>query len=452
MRCGTGRTSTTIRELGPASMRKTRSDEMTATRTDVRTVVLDDDPTGTQSATGVRVLFSWDSETLQEALAENPSVYILTNTRSIDEAAAVELVNEVRRNAAAAAEALGVEVRFVLRGDSTLRGHVFAESAQFMDPDSVLVFVPAFPAGGRRTLDNVHYVSIDGVDVPAHRTEFADDPVFSFHSSTLTDYVHEKSSFRPVRISLASVRSDGLLQALREAPGGSVVLPDVENDQDIAAIADAITNASAHGRRIVVRCGAPLAAELAGVSSTAPFRPASRPPRATLLVCGSHTAAASEQLRAVEERWGPSVVLETAEALADPISAGKRLAATARERLGTSPLVVISSERNRDEAHGTLRHGQRVMEALTTCVSELVEHFDLVVSKGGITSAEVARTGIGATSATVQGQIVPGVSVWRLRDRLARPLDYVVIPGNVGSERTIVEILDDFQVETPTRS
>lgn len=424
---------------------------MTATRTDVRTVVLDDDPTGTQSATGVRVLFSWDKETILNALKENPSVYILTNTRSIDEAAAVELVNEVRLNAKAAAEALGVEVRFVLRGDSTLRGHVFAESAQFMDADSVLVFVPAFPAGGRRTLDNVHYVSINGVDVPVHRTEFADDPVFSFRSSTLTDYVREKSSFPPVSIGLASVRSGGLLRALGEVASGSVVLPDVENDQDVAVIADAIRTASARGRKIVVRCGAPLAAELAGVSSTTPFRPALQPPRATLLVCGSHTAAASEQLRAVERRWGPSIVLETAKALADPITAGKALATVARQRLDKSPLITISSERNRDEEHGTLQHGQRVMEALTTCVAELIEHFDLVVSKGGITSAEVARTGIGATDATVQGQIVPGVSVWRLRDRLSRPLDYVVIPGNVGTEETIVEILDDFRVKTPTR-
>src|SRR5690606_1809004 len=132
------------------------------------TVVLDDDPTGTQSATDVPVLFEWDREGLEAALAVSPSVYVLTNTRPLPEPEALAVIPEIRDHAPAGAERLGRAIRFVLRGDSTLRGHVFAESALFMGPDAVLVFVPAFPEVGRRTLANVHYVEIDGVEVPAH--------------------------------------------------------------------------------------------------------------------------------------------------------------------------------------------------------------------------------------------------------------------------------------------
>ena len=418
------------------------------TQSGIRTVVLDDDPTGTQSATGVRVLFSWDEACLRDAFSESSSVYVLTNTRSIDESDAVALVRRVRDNARAAAASLGVSVRFVLRGDSTLRGHVFAESDQFMGPDAIMVFVPAFPEGGRRTIDNVHYVKIDGVDTPAHKTEFADDPVFPFGSGTLVDYVEEKSSRTPVRASLDSVRSTEFARLLRDAPAGSVVLPDVDNDDDIARIGAAIREVGDTGRDIVVRCGAPLAAELAGVVSTGPFTPEDKAPRSTLLVCGSHTAAAGSQLAAVEQRWGPSLVLSTPDALADPVAAGKALAVQAGQRLADSPIVVIASERHRRPEHGTLEHGRRVMQALITCVADLVEHVDLVVSKGGITSAEVAGAGIGAESAWVQGQIRPGVSVWKLTDRASRPLDYVVVPGNVGSRNTLVDIVDAYGVSS----
>ncbi|MFD0556185.1 uncharacterized protein YgbK (DUF1537 family) [Stackebrandtia endophytica] len=412
----------------------------------IRTVVLDDDPTGTQSATGVHVLFSWDETSLRHAFTENPSVYVLTNTRSVDRSTAVALVSEIRDNARAAAASLGAGVRFVLRGDSTLRGHVFAESEQFMTSDSVMVFVPAFPEGGRQTLDNVHYVMIDGVATPVHRTEFAADPVFPFTSTTLADYVREKSSLTPVGASLSEVRSDALATMLEEAAAGSVVLPDVEDNDDIRRIGTAIREAAARGRDIVVRCGAPLAAELAGVVSTETFTPAGAPPESVLLVCGSHTFAAGEQLRALEGRWGPSLTLSTPDAMADPAAAGRQLAARAKRRLADQPIVVIASERDRLPEHGTLHHGQRVMEALITCVETLVEHVDLVVSKGGITSAEVAQSGIGADSALVRGQIRPGISVWQLTDRNDRPLELVVVPGNVGSKDTLVDIIDAYEV------
>ena len=37
----------------------------------------------------------------------------------------------------------------MLRGDSTLRGHVFPETDAIGAERSVMLFVPAFPAGGR---------------------------------------------------------------------------------------------------------------------------------------------------------------------------------------------------------------------------------------------------------------------------------------------------------------
>jgi uncharacterized protein YgbK (DUF1537 family) len=99
------------------------------------------------------------------------------------------------------------------------------------------------------------------------------------------------------------------------------------------------------------------------------------------------------------------------------------------------------TERARSAEHNTLDHGARVMAALTTAVRELVPDVDIVIAKGGITSADVARVGIGAASARVLGQVLPGVSVWQLEAFDGRPVLYVVVPGNVGGPDTLTRIL-----------
>src|SRR5690606_15931544 len=149
------------------------------------------------------------------------------------EPAAIALVAAVRDEALRAAAALGEQVQFVLRGDSTLRGHVFAETAQFLEDDSVIVFSPAFPAGGRTTVDGVHLVRLGDRVVPAHETEYALDPVFPFSSGVLAEYVAEKSGRPSVGIPLETVRAGRVASVIATAPAGAVVLPDSETDADI---------------------------------------------------------------------------------------------------------------------------------------------------------------------------------------------------------------------------
>jgi uncharacterized protein YgbK (DUF1537 family) len=408
----------------------------------MKTVVLDDDPTGTQSASNVRVLLVSNAELLTQALRDADSVYVQTNTRAIDEASAIALVRQVRDDALTAGGRLGEEIQFVLRGDSTLRGHVFGETEQFLDDGALMIFVPAFPDGGRTTRGGVHYVRTGGVDIPAHETEYADDPVFPFDSGVLADYVSEKTWRAPLPISLDVVRGDAatLASILQEAARESVAVPDAVTNDDIRLIADAIRSARARGRKIVVRSAAPLAAMLAGVESSGLLATplvAGRPP--TLLACGSHTGGASAQLELVALDWGQSVVIDTDAALAEAEAAGHDAAARAAGVTGGVTVVTTSRERSAD--HNTLDHGERVMLALTTAVRDLLPTVEVVVAKGGITSAEVARAGVGATSAVVLGQVLPGVSVWRMNAIDGREILYVVVPGNVGGPETLVDVL-----------
>jgi hypothetical protein len=47
------------------------------------------------------------------------------------------------------------------------------------------------------------------------------------------------------------------------------------------------------------------------------------------------------------------------------------------------------------------------------------------------------RTGFGANEAEVIGPVLPGISHWR-----ADALDYLVVPGNVGHDDVLAELVE----------
>jgi uncharacterized protein YgbK (DUF1537 family) len=191
-----------------------------------------------------------------------------------------------------------------------------------------------------------------------------------------------------------------------------------------------------------VRCAAPLAAALAGVASTGLLpTPLLPEPAPTLLVCGSHTIGATRQLEPVVALWGEPATVDTAHALRDAHGASEAVAAEVARQLDERGLGILTSRRDRLSEHNTLEHGRRVMEALTTTVRQVAPGVDVVVSKGGITSADVARIGLGARSARDVGQVLAGVSECDLTAFDGHRVLYVVVPGNVGDSTTLVSVL-----------
>lgn len=412
----------------------------------MRVAVLDDDPTGTQAAADVTVLLRWDVDDVTRVLRDEGAVYLQTNSRAVPEAEAVALATRIRGELEAASVSLGEPVLPVLRGDSTLRGHVAAESAVFAGAEGRVLFVPAFPAGGRTTLDGVHRVRIDGVDVPAGETEFARDPVFGYRSSRLVDWVRERADAEAVSVPLAALRSSGgaaVADALAGAAPGTWVVPDAVVDDDIRLIHAGLLAAVERRVPIVVRCAATLAALCAGRLSTGPLpRPIAIGDGPLLVVCGSHTAAASAQLAALSAATGVApVVVATDDALHDPEAAGARAAELALPHLDAG-LAIVATERSRRAEHDRLDHGERVMSALMSAARALAPAAGAVVSKGGITSAEVARVVLAASAARVRGQLAAGISVWDLhRDGRPGGAVQVVVPGNVGGADALVDVI-----------
>lgn len=403
-------------------------------RPPARTIILDDDPTGSQCASDIDLHLVPDAASiLAIANAPDESAYLLTNARALDEDTVAGLISGLSD----AAATLVADPWLLLRGDSTLRGHTFTELENAVTEPVATILVPAFPDGGRFTQGGVHYCTIRGVATPVADTEFAADPVFGFGTSRLDEWTRETSQNRwsACLITQASgpITPERIAQSLDDAQPRQLVVPDVVTNEDIETVAKGIESFRSAGGGVLVRSASPLAARLAGSSP----RPVPTPQADRIIVaCGSHTAGATRQL----DRLGAAtVVIDTDTALADPVRAADAMFAVATRLLDSSGVVVVSTERLRRREHGSLEDGSAVMAALCHLVEQLAPAADLIVTKGGITAAEVARTALHSRTVRILGQVETGIPLWR-HEGADGTMHQVVIPGNVGSD----DVLDDI--------
>ncbi|ADB49883.1 four-carbon acid sugar kinase family protein [Conexibacter woesei] len=434
-------------------------------------LVLDDDPTGSQTVAGVPLLLRFDDADVAWALDDGGDVvFALTNSRALPERDAVALTRSVTRSVASAALARGRDVRVLSRGDSTLRGHFPAEVDALVaglgdvghDPPDAILLCPAYPEAGRVTIDGVHLLRDgDGRLVPVAETEFARDPVFAYGESDLREWAARRCGISPSEVghvALGEIRAGGaarVAELLRDARGGRVVALDAETRADLDVLAAGIVAAERAGRRFVYRTAPSFVAARAGRAPAPPLHtlPAAdvavRPGGGGLVVVGSHTDLTTRQLDAAVAAHGLTVVELSVAALVDPglraaelirvAEAAQRALERGDVALATSREVVVGGSAA-ESAAVKGRIAAALVDAVVSIVSACVPRW--VVAKGGITSHDVAAAALEAGRATVLGQLFPGqVSVWRLEDGPYEGLPYVVFPGNVGGVETLAAAL-----------
>ena len=241
-------------------------------------VVLDDDPTGTQTVHSIPVLTEWSQQSLSSALREDgPAFYILTNSRSLpaDEAHALNV--DIGQNLQAASSETGIDFAIVSRSDSTLRGHFPLEldalSASLNQVADIWLIIPFFLEGGRYTINDVHYVAEGNKLIPAAQTPFAQDKSFGYTQSNLRKWVTEKSAGRfPVQrvdsITIKDLRLGGpsvVRRKLMSLPSGTVCVVNSASYQDQDVFVAGLLEAEAAGRTFMYRTAASFVRARAGV-------------------------------------------------------------------------------------------------------------------------------------------------------------------------------------------
>jgi uncharacterized protein YgbK (DUF1537 family) len=431
-------------------------------------VVLDDDPTGTQTIHGLPVLTEWSTDQLTAELQNNlPAFYILTNSRSMSLPDAQKLNAEIGCNLLAAAAQVRRRIAVISRSDSTLRGHFPGEVAALSEAldktfDAWMIN-PFFLEGGRYTVDDVHYVDVDGVLVPAAQTEFARDRAFGYASSNIRDWVAEKTHGQiaakdVASISITRLRAGGpeavtdLLMTLND---GCCCVVNAASYGDLEVFVQGLLVAEANGKRFLYRTAASFVQVRAGILPRPLLAPAELKMLDVgggLLVVGSHVPRSTRQVHALLATTDVSAVEINVHALLtdglreDEIRRAVEIADDALQRRND---IVIFTGRQPVTGKGsksTLHIGQKVSQGLIDIVQRIQTAPRYILAKGGITASDIATRALNVKKAMVMGQILPGVPVWRLgaESRLAG-LPYIVFPGNVGDEQALVKVVQQLK-------
>ena len=429
-----------------------------------KAVVLDDDPTGTQTVHGIDVLAGWSQPSLEDALrSPGACFYVLTNTRGVPEAEAAERVRQACANLAAAAKSTGVDFTLILRGDSTLRGHFRAEiqaaEQALGGPADARIVIPAFFEGGRYTVGNVHYLA-DGDELgPVARSEFARDLTFGYDNSDLTRWIEEKTAGAVRSADVASVgieelRAPGGAAEVRRRilglPHGAFLVVNAASYSDLETFAAGLLGAEARGRRYLLRTAASFVRVRAGLEGPRPVPPSDLGPgpAGALVVVGSYVGRTTGQLERLLSMPGAAPIevevgrLATAEGRRS-VADGAAMAAAAAIAAGRTAVVYTSRAPSSPIGpQGDLAAGRVVSEALVEIVTSIRVRPRFILSKGGVTSCDVAVRALGMRKARVRGQAAPGVPVWEMGPETRWPgLSLVVWPGNVGGPDALRSLL-----------
>lgn len=437
-------------------------------------VVLDDDPTGTQTVHDLTVLTKWGQDIIERMfLAPERTFYISTNSRSLLEEESLRLTEDLVTILAETSKRLGKKFTLISRSDSTLRGHFPAEIEISMKATSRLlgttfqgiVVAPAFFEGKRYTFDDVHWVEKDGMLFPAAQTEFAQDPAFGYKNSNLRKWVLEKykggiEESKIISIDLSLIRRggcQGVSQLLVNSEPGSVFIINATDYTDLEVVSCALFAAQNKGINFIYRTAASFVRVFSGIG----FRPYLTAQdlqtkafhqglaKGGLIIVGSHTETSTAQLRHLLGRPRSKGIEMNVTALLTEkgyCAEIERVSELGWDMLQRGVNVAVFTSRTvitGGAGESYLKIGQLIQRALVEIVRRLANNCSFLVAKGGITSSTLATDALNVTQARVLGQVLPGVSVWRLGQKALVPnLPYIVFPGNVGEEADLLKVVE----------
>ena len=451
----------------PVELRPQIQEKIAASKNKV--VVLDDDPTGTQTVHNVPVLTDWSVETLQaELLTDLPAFYILTNSRSFTLEIAQSINGEIGSNLIEAARMANQSFVVVSRSDSTLRGHFPGEvealaKALGQNFDGWIIN-PFFLEGGRYTIEDIHYVNEGDWLLPAAETEFARDRSFGYRSSNLCGWIEEKTGGQitldnVISISINDLRKGGpelVASRLAASENGAVCVVNAASYRDLEVFIAGLLDAEAQGKHFLYRTAASFVQVRAGLT-----------PRSLLtaddleladsgnglIIVGSYVSKTTDQVQKLFEEQEISCIEVSVEALIDekqcPLEI-KRVTKEADHALNSGNDTVIFTSRQqitKSDAISNLSVGQKISQGLIAILDRITAKPRYILAKGGITSSDIATKGLKVKRAMVCGQILPGVPVWKLGAESRWPdLAYIVFPGNVGDSQALVEVVKKMKM------
>lgn len=429
-----------------------------------KVVVLDDDPTGTQTVKDLNVYTTWQKEYIEDGFdADHNMFFIMTNSRALSEAETKAVHEKIIQTVERVSSEKGIPFIIISRGDSTLRGHYYYEPKVIHknSPEGfdAVFYIPAFFEGGRYTYEGIHYLEENDEFIPVSESEFSNDSTFGFNSKHLQDYIEEKSdgevrSENVVHIPLDMIRScdtHALIKIFDGLNAFDQVIVDAVNNRDMEFFAGVMMEyLKSHNKKFIFRTAASFVRAICQTPGEILAREEIIQPdneNGGIIVVGSHVDKTTKQLKhlmehsdiheiefSVQKVIEESQLTEYVNTLRDEVS---KLISVGKDVVVYTSRGLIRTE----DKEESLRISKSISDSLVQIVSTLDVKPGFIIAKGGITSSDVATEGIKVKKAYVLGQAEKGIPVWETNEDAKYPhIPYIVFPGNVGEDHTLYDV------------
>lgn len=422
-------------------------------------VILDDDPTGTQTVYNLPVVTSWESSVLEKEIINSPVFFILTNSRSLQIEEANQLAESLGSKLNKLSKKHNKQLIVVSRGDSTLRGHypneVDALAKGLENQNAKHILAPAFFEGGRYTYDNVHYVKEGDDFIPANETPFAKDNTFGYENSNLVDWIVEKyegkidkNAIESLSLDFLRTQSTAAILKKIESPKKSHIVVNATSYSDLEAVALAVLKSK---ETFLLRTSASFVNAITGIEAKDCLSKeeilTNQKTGGSLIVIGSYVPKTTAQLAVLKEH-SKAIFLEL------DVSNVKNDALFQEDIHQLSKKVNQYLQENKDVVFHTSRtiikgatkaESLAIVNRVSNGVISIIKQLNIkpkyIVAKGGITSSDVATKGLNVQRAHVLGQALKGVPVWKLGNETKFPnMPYIIFPGNVGDNQALNQL------------
>lgn len=421
-------------------------------------VVLDDDPTGSQTIHDLTVLTEVKDDLVAAELKAGASAFfILTNSRSMtaDEAEAIAFsIGEILQRQAALS---GKNLLVVYRGDSTLRGYfpheMYALAKGLGEVGLSQLLIPAFFEGGRITINDVHYMVEGDELIPVGDTVFARDFAFAFTQSNLKHYIEEKTNGAVQHSEVGVIHSELIPHALR-----SIIMQhhfSIVNADGYAALQTIALNLLVSQTHCMVRSSASFVKAITG-NSNKPLLGVNElrsvnNDNGGLIIAGSYVPKTTAQLLHLQNSHPSlySIEIDVTEIIQGNYDSVAYCAAVNKWLSKGKDVLVYTSRahvQGGEDAKAGLHYGNKVSDALCALVKNTTATPSFLIAKGGITSSDIATKALGVKKAICLGQALPGVPVWQLQRESKFPaMPYIIFPGNVGDDNALADLYKKLQ-------
>ena len=444
----------------------------------MKIIIIDDDPTGSQTVNGCNLILKWDYDTLFKGL-KGPSnlLFILANTRSLSERdVKIRLkeicfsLNEIMNNSSFSEE----EFVVISRGDSTLRGHNFIEPFiinELLGPFDATFYIPAFIEGNRTTVNGNHFVD----NLPIHKTIFSKDKIFGFNTSNVKELIYEQSNhqldFNHIEnifikdfAGLESNQTNKLYIYMEKLKNNKKVIVDIMDYSQLDEFSR-IVKTLLRKKKFLFRSAASFISSLSNIKYTqkdyiyfSKLRRKNNNDQIMkgLIVVGSYVELSTIQLnkilsisscKPIEINVLKLYELFKLEDNLNQLILFKQLilnAIRANSSEDSIPVLYTSRETVSPSDNYDLIHFQNFLSAfIAEIVSFMKDEIGYLISKGGTTTSAILSQGLEADSVYLEGQILPGISLvtFNLLKQKGK-LPIVTFPGNIGNDMSLIKTLE----------